>query len=80
MGKRLKIRDLREDSDKTQKDISDYLGCDQSDYSKMERGVRALPIWIADKLADYYQTSVDYLIGRTDEKKPYPNVLSKGAR
>ena len=68
----LRIRDLREDRDLKQKQIADYLLCDQSLYSKYERGERALPLDYADKLADFYGVSVDYLLGRTDVKKPYP--------
>jgi len=69
---RLRIRDLREDRDLKQKEISDYLMCDQSLYSKYERLERPLPLELADKLADYYGVSVDYLIGRTNRKEPYP--------
>ncbi len=69
---RLRIRDLREDSDLKQKDIAEYLICDQSLYSKYERGERPLPLELADRLADYYGVSVDYLIGRTDVREPYP--------
>jgi len=69
---RLRIRDLREDNDLKQKDIAEYLICDQSLYSKYERGERPLPLELADRLADYYGVSVDYLIGRTDEREPYP--------
>lgn len=69
---RLRIRDLREDSDKTQKEIAEFLMCDQSLYSKYERGERPLPLEAADKLADYYGVSVDYLLFRTDIKTPYP--------
>ena len=68
----LRIRDLREDRDLTQKQIADYLLCDQSLYSKYERGERMLPLDYAEKLADYYGVSVDYLLGRTGVKKPYP--------
>ena len=68
----LRIRDLREDRDLKQKEIADYLLCDQSLYSKYERGERPLPLDLAGKLADYYGVSVDYLIGRTQIKKPYP--------
>lgn len=69
---RLRIRDLREDNDLKQKQIADYLMCDQSLYSKYERLERPLPLELADKLADYYGVSVDYLIGRTTQKEPYP--------
>lgn len=72
MKMELKIRDLREDNDRTQNQIADYLLCDQSLYSKYERGERPLPLEYADKLADYYGVSVDYLLGRTNIKRPYP--------
>ena len=68
----LKIRDIREDHDLKQKQVADYLMCDQSLYSKYERGERPLPLEYADRLADFYKVSVDYLLGRTSEKKPYP--------
>lgn len=68
----LRIRDLREDNDLKQKDIAEYLICDQSLYSKYERGERPLPLEYAEKLADYYGVSVDYLLGRTNLKTPYP--------
>lgn len=48
------------------------LPCDQSLYSKYERGERDLPLGAAIRLAGYYNTSLDYLVGLTDEKKPYP--------
>ena len=68
----LRIRDLREDRDYKQKQIADFLMCDQSLYSKYERGERSLPLEYADKLADFYGVSVDYLLGRTTQKQPYP--------
>lgn len=68
----LRIRDLREDLDLKQKTVAAELLCDQSLYSKYERGERPLPLELADQLADLFGTSVDYLIGRTDEQKPYP--------
>ena len=66
---RLRIRDLREDRDLKQKQIAEYLVCDQSLYSKYERGERPVPLDVIVKLADYYGVSVDYLIGRSDTKK-----------
>lgn len=72
MNMKLRIRDMREDKDLTQREVSDYLLCDQSLYSKYERGERPLPLELMDKLADFYGVSVDYLLGRTDVKKPYP--------
>ena len=72
MFMRLRIRDLREDRDLTQKEIADLLLCDQSLYSKYERLERPLPLDLADKLADFYGVSLDYLVGRPAQKKPYP--------
>ena len=57
---------MREDNDLTQNQISKLLLCDQSLYSKYERGEREIPLKILVALADYYKVSVDYLIGRTD--------------
>lgn len=74
---RIRIRDLREDSDLTQREIADYLMCDQSLYSKYERGERVLPLEIAVKLAQYYHTSVDYLVGLTDVRTPYERTRYK---
>ena len=68
---RLRIRDLREDHDMTQAQIAEYLHCDQSLYSKYERGERSLPLEQAIRLAQLYHTSVDYLVFLTDCKKPY---------
>ena len=68
----LRIRDLREDNDLTQKQVATHLMCDQSLYSKYERGERPLPLELADRLADFYHVSVDYLLGRTNTKQPYP--------
>ncbi len=64
----LKIRDLREDNDLTQKQIADFLMCDQSLYSKYERGEREIPLNFIIKLADYYNVSIDYLVGRSPVK------------
>ena len=74
---KLRIRDLREDRDLKQKQVAEVLMCDQSLYSKYERGERPLPLENAECLADYYNTSVDYLLGRTDEKTPYPRSQRK---
>ena len=68
----LRIRDLREDRDLTQQEIADLLLCDQSLYSKYERGERPLPLELAVKLAVHYNVSLDYLVGLTNQKNPYP--------
>lgn len=61
---RLRIKDMREDRDLTQKQIAEYLMCDQSLYSKYEREEREIPLRLLIKLADYYNVSLDYLVGR----------------
>lgn len=61
-----RIRDLREDHDLTQQDIADYLEMKQSQYSRYERGIRDIPTDILIKLALYYKTSTDYILGLTD--------------
>lgn len=63
-----RIRDLREDADLTQKQVAEYLMCDQSLYSKYERGERAVPLEIMVKLARFYKTSIDYLVGLTSDR------------
>ena len=68
MKMNLRIRDLREDNDYTQSKVAQYLMCDQSLYSKYERGERALPLELAIKLSKLYNVSLDYLTGLTDEK------------
>ena len=68
MKMHLRIRDLREDSDLKQKDVAQYLMCDQSLYSKYERGERQLPLEFAVKLAELYETSLDYIVGLSDKR------------
>ena len=68
---RMRIRDMREDKDLTQKQIAEYLMCDQSLYSKYERGEREIPLNLLIKLADYYDVSIDYLVGRSSVSKRY---------
>ena len=67
----MRIRDLREDRDLTQKEIADYLHVKQNTYSQYENGQRQIPIDALIALAVYYNTSTDYILGLTDEKKPY---------
>ena len=67
-----RIRSLREDSDKNQTQIAKMLGMSQTGYSKYETGENDIPTAILIKLARYYETSVDYLLGETDVKKRYP--------
>lgn len=73
----LRIRDLREDADLTQKQVAEYLHGNQSNYSKTERGRRPLSLDDAILLAQLYKTSVDYLVGLTDVREPYPKSRRK---
>ena len=71
-----RIRDMREDRDLLQKDMAAYLRCTQTCYSHYELGKRDIPTEVLIALAGYYDTSVDYLLGLTDEIKPYPKNKS----
>jgi len=62
-----RVRDLREDHDKTQKEIAEMLNMQLTVYKRYEYGERELPLWAAIKLADYYKVSLDYLVGRKDK-------------
>ena len=66
-----RLKDLREDKDLTQNDIAKLLNTTQQQYSKYEIGIRLIPIDKLNKLADFYQTSTDYILGRTNIRKPY---------
>lgn len=66
------IRSLRVDNGYTQKQIGEYLGISQNTYSQYEVGVLNYPVDVLIKLADLYNVSVDYLLGRTNVKTPYP--------
>ncbi len=68
MGYYQRVRDLREDCDKTQRDIAALLNMQLTVYQRYERGERELPLWAAIKLAEYYEVSLDYLVGRVNEK------------
>lgn len=68
-----RIRDLREDADLYQKDLAEYLQCSQVCYSHYEIGKRDIPTDVLIKLARFYNTSVDYLLGLTNIKTPYGN-------
>lgn len=67
-----RLKEIREDRDLLQIDVAKVLGIKQQQYSEYEIGKRLIPIDKLDKLATYYQTSIDYLVGRTNEKNPYP--------
>ena len=65
-----RLRDLREDADRTQQDVAEYLNMHRSVYRRYESGERETPAWVVVKLADFYQVSTDYLLGRTDDPTP----------
>ena len=67
-----RIRDLREARDLKQEDLAKMLNCTQACYSHYESGKRDIPTDVLQKLADFYDVSTDYLLGRTAHKKPYP--------
>ena len=68
------IRNLREDADKTQQEIADFLGTSQTMYARYERGANEMPIHHLIKLAQYYNVSLDYLCGLSTIKRPYPMI------
>ncbi len=65
-----RLYDLRTDHDLTQKQVADYLLCNRQVYARYERGLREIPVSMLIQLADLYKTSVDYILGRTDEMNP----------
>ncbi len=67
-----RLRDLRNDSDLLQRDIAAVLKISQTVYSRYERGYQTIPVEHLLKLADFYNTSTDYLLGRTNNPKPAP--------
>ena len=74
-----RIKSLREDHDLTQKQLSSLLNISQVAYSYYELEKRSIPLELLSKLADFYETSIDYLLYRTDEYIPYPKVKHKNA-
>ena len=83
----LRLKDLREDKDLKQEDVAKFLNISQTNYSKYELGKINIPISSLIKLSEFYNTSIDYLLGLTNETKPYPRqkwkyllilILSKG--
>ena len=72
-----RLRDLRDDHDKTQQEIADVLNMPRSVYRRYESGERETPAWVVVKLAEYYHVSTDYLLGRTNDPTPYPPAKTK---
>lgn len=69
-----RIRHLREDKDLTQKQVGQLLNMSQTGYNQYEIGKNDIPTTVLIKLADFYNTSTDYLLGLTNEIKPYPRI------
>ena len=68
-----RLKDLREDRDLSQQQIAEYLDMKQPQYSRYERGLRDIPTDVLIRLAKYYKTSTDYILGLTNISKPYGN-------
>jgi len=73
----VRIKELREDADLTQKEIADFLNIKQNTYSQYENGQRQLPLDALIKLAYYFDTSTDYILEVTNDRKPYPKSNRK---
>ena len=72
MNYRTRTKDLREDNDKTQQQIADYLGTSQTMYARYERGANEMPLRHLIRLAEYYNVDMNYLCGLSNIKNPYP--------
>ena len=66
-----RLKDLREDKDLTQNTVAKFIGCSQTTYSRYETGQTSVPNDVLNKLADFYDVSLDYIFARTDVKTPY---------
>ena len=64
-----RLEDLRRDADKTQQEIADVLNCKREVYRRYEKGIHEIPAWALVKLAEYYDTSVDYILGLTNKRE-----------
>lgn len=72
MNYRTRIKDLREDNDKTQQQIAEYLGTSQTMYARYERGANEMPLRHLIRLARYYNVDMNYLCGLSNIKNPFP--------
>ncbi len=68
----MRLKELREDSDIKQQTIANYLHIKQNTYSQYENGQRQIPLELLIMLAEFYNTSIDYIVGLSNEPKPYP--------
>ena len=69
-----RLKELREDKDLFQKDIAKYLNMSQTGYSQYETETNDIPTEVLKNIADFYDTSIDYLLGLTNEQRPYPRI------
>ncbi|MCL2352380.1 MAG: helix-turn-helix domain-containing protein [Firmicutes bacterium] len=69
-----RLENLRVDNDKTQQEIADLLTCKREVYRRYEKGIHEIPVWALIRLAKLYGTSVDYILGNTDVREPYPKT------
>ena len=72
-----RLKDLREDNDLTQAKVAKYLDISRPQYSLYETGKRTIPIDLLSKLAKFYKTSIDYIVGDTNIQEPYPSAKNK---
>ena len=72
-----RLKDLREERDLKQQDIASYLNMSQNGYSQYETETTDIPTSILKKLANFYNTSIDYLLFETDNREPYPKSILK---
>lgn len=70
-----RLENLRIDNDLTQAEIAIYLGCQREVYRRYEKGTRQIPVDFLIKLSELYNVSIDYLVGITNEKNPYPKIM-----
>lgn len=64
-----RLEDLRRDADKTQQEIADVLNCKREVYRRYEKGIYEIPAWALVKLAEYYNTTTDYILGLTNKRE-----------
>lgn len=73
-----RLEDLRVDADKTQEEIAKILNCRREVYRRYEKGLYEIPAWAVIRLAQYYETSTDYIFGLTDIRAPYEAASRRG--
>ena len=69
-----RLEELRNNAYKTQQEIAEVLQCQREVYRRYEKNVHEIPVWALIKLAEFYDVSIDYIVGLTNEKKPYGRI------